>query len=559
MFNSRFVKKFIYYKFLPYLDKKIDELESIKQTPNYDEKIVTIKQQYFNKVPQITALDSFNIHNIKHMKSNKMCLGTISGSLIIYDLDNNRNIVEKSITQGKRIEIIASSSIRFFDAYLSRIATCSRGDPNINVFSFNHLFPVLNPECVINLFTITNISQPDIPLSCLVHSMKFSSDTFYLSVGDYSGGIRLYRFFDIPPNIKQMDEHKSDTKKDLFGGPFAFNPAKKEEKANAINPSLNKEVKKEENNTNPPFFLVNTFKFKETENFSVVKKEELVVDPKDKKAADKNKPAANNPKNDKGKVAVQSVPTEPIYELKSASDGNCDLTPVMRFPNLFPMITFSQKKIVVDDNGNNNFISYLVTNGLYFSFYGSKNFKYICLYPLINDKMKSLFKVSKNKPVAHASNEDSMSISTSIAKKEKEFINFLKQKIDSLNSNPVANVSSQTTSNFLIEKSKNLEEFSYDLLNSISCMATQKSYQSNNFIGFGMKDGSILVFDTDYQSDKHLFQTLRYEVTQISIDECFLAGCSIDGQVHIYDLISGTVTYQCYNNPYQNYPILSVK
>lgn len=492
------------------------------------------------------------------MKSNKICLGTVSGSLIIYDIDNNRNVLEKNITQGKRIEVIASSTLRYFDTFLSRIATCSRGDPNINIFSYNHLFPVLNPECVINLFTIQNVSQPDIPLSCIIHSIKFSFDTFYLAVGDYSGGIRLYRFYDIPPNIKQIEEHKPDTKKELFGGQFAFNSAKKDEKPNIINPVLNKDFKKDDNSLNPPYFLVNTYKFKEIENFSVIKKEEVVIDPKDKKALEKSKPAATNVKNEKGKIVVQSGPIEPIYEMKSVSDGSNDLTPVMKFPNLFPFFCFSQKKIIVDENGNNNFTSYLVTNGFYFSFNGSKNFRYICLYPLINDKMKSSFKVYKNKPVAHVSNEESMSISTSIAKKEKEFINFVKQKIDSLNSNPAGVILSQNTSNNLIEKSKVLEEFSYDLLYSLGCIASQKSHQSNNYLGIGLKDGSILVFDTDYQSDKHLFQTLRYEVSQISIDESFLVGCSVDGQVHIYDLISGTVTYQCYNNPYQNYPILSV-
>ena len=36
----RFIKKYIHFYFLPRLENVIDELESIRQTPNYDEKFV---------------------------------------------------------------------------------------------------------------------------------------------------------------------------------------------------------------------------------------------------------------------------------------------------------------------------------------------------------------------------------------------------------------------------------------------------------------------------------------------------------------------------------------
>ena len=86
----------------------------------------------------------------------------------------------------------------------------------------------------------------------------------------------------------------------------------------------------------------------------------------------------------------------------------------------------------------------------------------------------------------------------------------------------------------------------------------QKYFHYSNYLGIGLKEGSIIVYDTDQQSDKHLFKSLNFEVSHISIDEGFLIGGCIDGQIHIYDLVSGNVTYQCYHNPYQNYPILSV-
>ena len=490
------------------------------------------------------------------MKTNKICLGTINGTIIIYDIESYRIVLEKSFTPGKRIEVISSSSVRYFDTYLSRIASVSRGDPNIYIFSFNHTFNVINHEFIISLYTPLNLNQPDIPISSLIYEMKFSPDTFYLAASDYAGGIRLYRFNDIPQNLKEMVDQKSDTKKDSFNNPFAFG-AKKEEKQTI--PQLNNKNDKKED-AGLTYMLINHYKFKEIENFSILKKDEIILDQKDKKNADKSKSQVipqTTSKNDKGKGPIQVVPTEPIYEIKPVLEGNIDKTPVSMYPSKYPFFSFSQKRLIIDEKSNNNFISYLVTNGFYYSFYGSKNIKYVSLYPLINDKMKNSFKIYKSKNVILATTEESLSMANSKAKKEKEFVTFLKGKIDALNINVNSNLLNNNQSN-LLDKIKTLEEFSFDLLYPLTCLALQKSYQTSNYLGVGLKQGSIHVFDLDLQSDKHLFQTLKFEVSQISIDESYLLGCSVDGQVHIYDLVSGNCTYQCYHNPYQNFPILSV-
>jgi WD40 repeat protein len=492
-------------------------------------------------------------------------LGTITGSIIVYDIENNRSVLEKSITPGKRIEVISTSTIRYFDTYLSRIATTSRGDPNVLIFSFNHSFSVIQQDCAINLFNVVNVNQPDIPLSCLVNSLKFSPDTFYLALGDYSGSIRLYRFVDIPQNIKQIDDQKLDTKKDFFNNQFAFG-AKKDEKSSVPSNNIKSDAKKEDPSSNIPYILVNTYKYKDIENFSIIKKEEVAIDPKDKKTAEKKQPVVSmnqlTNKNDKTKGQIQPViPTEPVYDIKSVNEGNNDITSINKLPVNYPYFCFNQKRLIIDENSNNNFISYLVTNGFYYSFYGSKNFKYVCLFTLINDKMKNSFKIYKNKNVNYHSAEDNISMSTSVARKEKEFVSFLKAKVETLN-NFISNNPSQilTTNQVNItEKIKYLEEFTFDLIYPLSCLFSQKSFQTSNYLGVGMKDGSILVIDTDAQCDKQLFQSLKSSITQISIDENYLVGCSLDGQVHIYDIVSGQTTYKCYHNPYQNFPIQAVK
>ena len=39
----QFVKEYLYFHFLPALDMKIEELEKIKETPNYDENLIKLR------------------------------------------------------------------------------------------------------------------------------------------------------------------------------------------------------------------------------------------------------------------------------------------------------------------------------------------------------------------------------------------------------------------------------------------------------------------------------------------------------------------------------------
>ena len=69
--NLRFIKKYIYLDLFPKINKFIDELEKIKLTSNYDEKLIQLKPNSVNKTTPISCSNSFENHNIKHMKSNK--------------------------------------------------------------------------------------------------------------------------------------------------------------------------------------------------------------------------------------------------------------------------------------------------------------------------------------------------------------------------------------------------------------------------------------------------------------------------------------------------------
>ena len=72
----RFIKKYVHFYFLPRLENILDELETIRQTPNYDEKIVQIKPMTTRSLSSeiISCIDLLNNNNISHSKISKMIL-----------------------------------------------------------------------------------------------------------------------------------------------------------------------------------------------------------------------------------------------------------------------------------------------------------------------------------------------------------------------------------------------------------------------------------------------------------------------------------------------------
>ena len=96
--SLQFIKEYIYFDFLPKVDFWLDELEKIKTTTNYDENIAKIRPVAI-RVPQndITCLDLLGNHNIKHCKINRMLYGTSSGVVVVYDIEGDKCVVEKTI------------------------------------------------------------------------------------------------------------------------------------------------------------------------------------------------------------------------------------------------------------------------------------------------------------------------------------------------------------------------------------------------------------------------------------------------------------------------------
>ncbi len=91
-------------------------------------------------------------------------------------------------------------------------------------------------------------------------------------------------------------------------------------------------------------------------------------------------------------------------------------------------------------------------------------------------------------------------------------------------------------------------------------MTYTRSYNKKyNFLAFGLKNGSVLIWDCELHCDKlYIENGNSFQITHLTINENFLMSASVNGKVFINDLNDGCLVYEAYNNPYMNYPITSI-
>jgi WD40 repeat protein len=576
--NLKFIKKYIYLNFLPKIDKLIDDLEKIKLTPNYEEKITKIKPQSVQKVGTIiTCIDTFETHNIEHMKTSKLVYGTSNGSLAIYDYENGKILLEKSIGKN-RIEFLSTVTVKYFDTYCSRIAVNLRADPNIHFYYYNHSFSVIVFEASINLKEGLQ-SDPNTSLSSLVSGIKFSKDSFFVAIQDWEGGLRVYKFSDIP---REMNNTNNTTSfKDQAAVPkresvMMLNFQQKSDKKNSVVENQNNPT-----NTNSSYSLpvfVTQIRYKEAENYTILNPPKKEEDTKNKKEPPKNLNQKQTVKPAAGKeIKPQNIlPDEVVYNITPDIDENGnDFTPFQKYSKNNSFFTFVQKKFIFEEKQTGGFTSCLLTVGFYVAFYNTNEMKFISLYSHLTDNMKNSFKVIKTKGGGILSSEESMSLTTLMAKKEKEYINFIKSKLENfttglnqINSalkNPKNDKEGKDTKEPSQNTQNNLDlltksEIVFTTLFPITILCGQKLFNNqNNLLAIGMTDGSISIWDAELHIDKFFFQDQFSPIVSLSLDENYLVAGGLDGLVHVYDLIEGKSIHKCFHNPFNNYPIQSVK
>ena len=594
----RFIKKYVHFYFLPRLENVLDELESIRQTPNYDEKVTKIRPVSINSLSSeiISCIDLLNNNNIPHSTITKMVFGTMKGNLGVYDFDTGRVVFEINISKQNRVEHITTSTIKYFDTYQTRIAANCRGETNIYIISYNHSFTGITTECILNTINPEDSNPPQIPeklnLSNVISGLKLSKDGYFLSVTDYAAGVRIFNFSDfgilglgaIPGNQTSESNEENVAAKNTS------------EQNNNVNNENEKKNNVEVIGTIPQvgehklnFTYVGRFVPDKTENFTIIPNEAQQVEDKNKKNVKENV-------KDKKKDVKKGKPDENDLEEKNNEEYNIkpefdeekgDISLYQTFCENQPWVHFVQKRFIFEDNSNSEYSTSTITIGLYIAFSNTTCFKFISLNEYLTDKMKSVFKVKKIKNNFTMSIEDSMNLNSQMLKKEKDFLQFIRQKLDpkrssqSDNPNTDQNIASQEinakknqppipapkTGKSEVQKEKDgkalsnipnvnslltKKEMNFTTCFNITIMNGQKEINKyNNLLGIGMIDGSILVWDCELHTDKFLLQkNSRFEITAISIDENYLISGTIKGQIYIYDLIEGKELFNCAHDPY---------
>ncbi|MCQ2818977.1 MAG: hypothetical protein MJ252_17060, partial [archaeon] len=620
--SLQFIKEYIYFSFLPSLDNTINELEKIKDTPIYDENALNLRPTSIRKQKDIiTCIDSFGNSNIKHAKISKIVYGTSKGNIYIYDIEADKILIEKNISKnGNRVDFIATATTKYFDTYLSRIAVNCRSEIFINIFSYNHSFSSMSLDSTLNTVN-PNVPDPianeELNLSYVISGLFLSKDSYYLGVKDYAGGVRIFKFNDIPsnnPTVPQETQEKKEEQKEDKETPReeSKNP-KKERKGTLDDPGKEKKPMKSESSVGGPnpnmaggtdtsFIFIKRIECEIKENMTILPNgigniNEANAKANNSKDTQKNqkKPAADNKKNAKGNTKDNKDTKEPpvidesLYNIKTVIDDTLGDSSIFQKYNKFnPLCHFVQRKFIYEEKGSNNYISSTVTVGLYVAFENTCSYKYISLYPYLTEKMKATFKVTKTRMGGQMTAEDTLALNSQLKKKEKEFLAFIRSKLENNNQTQILspNLSSIQSGDVskVAEKSKTKEdkdtsktkkenksndssdntlsdmtksEISFNTLFPITALGGQKSVSSqSNLIGLGMMDGSILVWDCELHVDKYLLQkNSRFEVTSISIDTNYLFAASRMGQIYIYDLMNGNETYTSFHNPYVNSPV----
>ena len=614
----RFIKKYIHFYFLPRLENVIDELEAIRQTPNYDEKIVQIKPVSINSFSNeiISCIDLLNNNNIEHPKISKMIFGTMKGNLGIYDFDTGRILLEVNLSKQNRVEYITTSTIKYFDTYQTRIAANCRGEINIYILSFNHSFTGINTEVILNTINPDDQNPPQPPeklnLSNVVSGLKLSKDGYFLSVTDYSGGVRIFNFVDSGIQVgtgmgtmsQQTNNVGSESNEDYnnMKNTGESNKESDKNKENILNLNLSEKKSTVVISTLPQvseqklnFNYVGRFLPDKTENFTILPNEAQQIDDKNKKNVKEN-PKDKKKEIKKGKNEDIDLEEKNVeeYNIKSEFDEEKgDISMYQNFAENRPWTHFVQKRFIFEENSNSEYSTSTITVGLYIAFSNTTCFKFISLNEYLTDKMKSIFKVKKIKNNFTMSIEDTMNLNSQMLKKEKDFLQFIRQKLDPKKNSQSQipgqdqNFSSQENKNLLDKDKKPLpnqktkndpknpgkNEIStgknFSDINNINSLLTKKEMtfttcfnitmmdgqkelnKYNNLLGIGMIDGSILVWDCELHTDKFLLQkNSRFEITTIVVDENYLICGTIKGQIYIYELIEGNELFTCAHDPY---------
>lgn len=563
------VKDFIYNNLFRHLDSIISNLIKIKQTTNYDDDIPTIMMNQLAETKPISSLDAFNNHNIKGKIGSKIVYGTANGFIIIYDQENGKVLYENKHGET-RVEIIKSSTIKYYDTYLSRIIVYYRGSTEILIFSFNHSHSSLNLEEKLNLISYSSYLQGQtsievnkgkekienkLDLCYLVSNISISRDSYFMVITNFESNSLIFKFNDLPfmfnsnqgTSLIMSEKSKLKENDELFINLISYITSPKIDDVN-----FNDEMKSKA--------LLNT-------KDKLLNKKGNQKENKEKENKEKEKEKDKNKKNNKELVKTEPEEIkleEGKYHIQSKFDdeGN-DISALQMRSEFHCFVEFIQKKHVFEEIDSSGFSSVIITQGIYFSYYNLPIIKYLNISDYITKQMKSIFKISKIKSPITYSEEEKFNFNSKISKAEKEYFSFIKSKLEGGVGDVVINNKEKDKENkgkSIIKQNVNevvMVSIDFSLNSKVSCISHTREYNKKyNYLVFGLKNGSIIVWDCELHCDKfYLDKGNSSDITHICLNENYITSASIDGRVYIHDLNTSKKIYEAFNDPYLNNPI----
>lgn len=571
--NLKLIKELFYEQLLPQIETTIENLEKIKLTSNYDLDVpFTSLNNMIDINNNITALNCLNNHNIKKKSDSKVIIGTSTGKIVIYDIDQNKCILEEKFFDS-RIEIISTCTIKSYDSYISRVFVCARGSSIVKRFVYNHSYSIINLEDQIDISTIVNEKPIDnksnmkkdpniteeLDLSCIPHKITISKESYFMAITTFSNSCILFMFNDYVSDINNSKNYNSGFK--LLSIIQVFNEVNFE-----VN-NFNLDLQKKEIVTNSK--QIDNKDNKDSKNKQIKGKIDLKKNPKDKEVKTEifNYLEEESEKNDINSKQFN----KDKYNIKSIYNDKLDVSALQPINDNYCMVEFIQNKITIEEGECGSFSSILITTGLYLSNYDISEIKYVSLNEFINKNMINNLKSNKVINSNAMKEEDIFFLKSKMTKEERDLLAFFKKKVEGetalkeipLKDNKIENkvntnqIDAKNTNSILNNLKIKVEIKRLEIISRVSCMSYQSFFNSkNNFISVGLKSGCILIWDCTIHTDKHfLTASSDAEITNVCLNENFSFACSINGKIYVHEMKNGNLIYECFNYCFNNYPI----
>ncbi len=538
-------------------------------------------------VKEISATNFFDFSGVscfanhKTNPMNSLLVGDKTGNILLLDLNKRSMTTRKEVVPERRITDISAVTIPFEDGYLTTFSVILHATQEVYIYRYKisdyqikHSFTI---KCAKSVQGGVNEKTEvgEFPFKAVI-----SPDCLYISIILYNGNVEVYRIPEpLPTVIKGPEEPQNYAHLQLpvLTKPVTTAPAGK---ANPLNPTLKSQGKDAAANNPTPvqpvpgepyeLFPVKKIQLKSPEIEKDAKdallamllgnEPEPVAQPekgKDAKKAPEKKgtkdvaPPKEEVKVDPLKKEYKQNPVKTFAGLKRGPDG--DLSDFVEPPLYYPDLYYIQTPVVVQDTHQKQFSFEKVVDVTSDIVCVWKQTTWIDLYELEKvtvDSVPIYILTSVFKPSPEVSNQAASSIASfsSISRSQQK----TPQPPPEVRILPKALQQPRNVIPQNVEATVLQPTYTYSMIYPINCSAVSKN---NTFLGLGLKDGTVIIWDLVLNQQKFVLDKHLETVTVLSFFEDWrVISGSKDGTVHLYDLQSpiNNIKYQHLFQTYGN-------